>query len=106
MCYKQENMAVYEDIAGSSRTVPLATARTTTVPDATPSASAPAPSASGPGPSASAPGPAPRAKRGRTAGGGRTHGFTAPRAATTSDIQVGSKRKRTPKLKIGRLLLL
>ena len=100
MCYKQENRAVYEDIAGSSRTVPLATARTTTVPAATPSASAPAPSASGPGPSASALGPEPRAKRGRPAGRGMTHGFTAPRAVTTSDNQVGTKRKRMTSSKL------
>ncbi|XP_037424460.1 uncharacterized protein LOC119289171 [Triticum dicoccoides] len=96
----QENRAVYEDIAGSSRTVPLATARTTTVPAATPSASAPAPSASGPGPSASAPGPAPRAKRGRPKGRGRTRGFTAPRPASTSDNQVGTKRKRMTSSKL------
>jgi len=96
----QENKEVYEDIAGSSRTVPLATARTTTVPAATPSVSAPASSASGPGPSTSAPGPAPRANTGRPTGRGRTHGFTAPRAATTSDNQVGTKRKRITSSKL------
>ena len=96
----QENRAVYADIpAATTTSVPVARGRRGAQASCRPAASQP-------GPSTSAPGPTPRAKRDRTAGGGRTHGFTTPRAATTSDIQVGSKRKRTPKLKIGRLLLL
>uniref|UniRef100_A0A8R7TD71 SWIM-type domain-containing protein n=1 Tax=Triticum urartu TaxID=4572 RepID=A0A8R7TD71_TRIUA len=89
----QENRAVYSDIPA---------ARTTSVPIARGRRGAQAScrhATSQPGPSTSAPGPTTRAKRGRTEGGGRTHGFTTPRAATTSNIQVGTKRKRTPSSK-------
>ena len=85
----QENRAVYSDIP---------TATTTSVPVARGRRGAQA--ASQPGPSTSAPGPTPRAKRGSPAGRGRSHGFTAPRAATTSDNQVGTKRKRMTSSKL------
>ena len=90
----QENRAVYSDIPA---------ARTTSVPVARGRRGAQAscrPAASQPGPSASAPGPTPRAKRGRPKGRGRTRGFTAPRPASTSDNQVGTKRKRMTSSKL------